>query len=89
MDEVLYKEVRNTVQDFIKDKKTLQEKLSENIRKREELWKIIKKWILQDKKKHCPRIIVNTFKEHFVNLANDLVKKRPDSTGKLGLPSVR
>ena len=40
-------------------------------------------------KKHCPRIIVNTFKEHFVNLANDLVKKRPDSTGKLGLPSVR
>ena len=50
MDEVLYKEVRNTVQDFIKDKKTLQERLSENIRKREELWKIIKKWILPDKK---------------------------------------
>ena len=88
MDEVPYKEVRNTVQAFIKDKKTLQEKLSENIRKRKELWKIIKKWILTGKKNY-PRIIINTFKEYFVNLANDLVKKRPDSTGKLGLLSVR
>ena len=40
-----YKEARNTVQALIKDRKRklLQEKLSENIGKLKELWKIIKK----------------------------------------------
>ena len=39
MDEILYKEARNTVQALIKDKKRklLQEKLSENIGKPKEL----------------------------------------------------
>ena len=29
-----------------------------------------------------------TFKKHSVNIANDLVKKLPDPTGKFGIPSV-
>ena len=47
-----YKEARNTVQALIKDKKRklLQEKLSENIGKPKELWKIIKKWVYQTKR---------------------------------------
>ena len=46
------KEARNTVQALIKDKKRklLQEKLSQNIGKPKELWKIIKKLRLPDKK---------------------------------------
>ena len=36
-----------------------------------------------------PWTIANTFKKHFVNLASDLVKKLPDTTGKFGIPSVR
>ena len=36
-----------------------------------------------------PWTIANTFKKYFVNLANDLVKKLPDLTGKFGIPSVR
>ena len=43
VDEIPYKEARNTVQALIKDKKRklLLEKLSENIGKPKELWKII------------------------------------------------
>ena len=43
VDEIPYKEARNTVQALIKDKKRklLQEKLSENKGKPKELWKII------------------------------------------------
>ena len=45
MDEILNKKARITVQALIKDKnrKLLQEKLSENKGKPKELWKIIKK----------------------------------------------
>ena len=52
MDEILYEEARNTLQALIKDKKSkfLQKKLLENIGKPEELWKIIKKLGLLDKK---------------------------------------
>ena len=105
VDKILYKEARNTVQALIKDKKRklLQEKLSENIGKPKELWKIIKKLGLPDKKAprtslclntkneltFSPRTIANTFKKHFANLASDLVKKLPDPTGKFGIPSVR
>ena len=93
MDEILYKEARNTVQALIKDKK----------RKSKEVWKIIKKLGLPNKKApttsiclntkkeltFSPRTIANTFKKHFANLASDLVKKLPDPTGKFGIPSVR
>ena len=100
-----YKEARNTVQALIKDRKRklLQEKLSENIGKLKELWKIIKKQGLPNRKvpttsmslnmkkelTFSPRTIANTFKKHFANLASDLVKKLPDPTGKFGIPSVR
>ena len=51
VDKIPYKEARNTVQALIKDKKRklLQEKLSENIGKPKELWKIIKKLGLPEK----------------------------------------
>ena len=80
MDKILYKEARNTVQALIKDKKRklLQEKLSENKGKPKELWKIIKKMSLPDKKApitsiflntkneftFSPKTIANTFKKH-------------------------
>ena len=52
VDEILYKEARNTVQAIIKDKKRklLQEKLSENIRKPKELRRITKNWFYQAKR---------------------------------------
>ena len=54
VDKIPYKEARNTVQALIKDKKRklLQEKLSENIGKPKELWKIIKKLGLPEKGSH-------------------------------------
>ena len=81
----------------------MQEKLSENIGKPKELWKITKKLGLPEKKApttsiclnmkneltFSPRTIANTFKKHFANLASDLVKKLPDATEKFGMPSVR
>ena len=36
-----------------------------------------------------PRIIANTFKKHFANLASDLVKKLLGPTAKFGIPSMR
>ena len=105
VDEILYKEARNNVQALIKDRKRklLQEKLPENIGKPKELWKIIKKMSLPDKKvpitsiflntknefTFFPKTIANTFKKHFANLASDLVKKLPNPTGKFGIPSMR
>ena len=93
MDEILYKEARNTVQALIKDKK----------RKSKELWKIIKKLSLANKKVPTTSICLNTkkeltfspwtiaytFKKDFVNLASDLVKKLLDPARKFGIPSVR
>ena len=95
--EILCKEVRNTVQALVKDKKRklLQDKLSENIGKQKDLRKIIKKielCICLNTKKELtfsPRTIANTFKKRFADLASDLVKKLPDPTRKSGIPSVR
>ena len=52
MDEVLYKEAKNTVQALIKDKKRelLKKKLPENIGKSKELWKMLKNWAYQIKR---------------------------------------
>ena len=47
LEEILYKEARNTVEALIKGKK---EELSENIGKSKELWKIIKNWVYQIKR---------------------------------------
>ena len=72
----------------------MQDKLFENIGKPKKLWKILKKLGLPDKKtpaiRVCvntkkeitftPRRIANTFKEHFTNVASDLVNKLPDPT---------
>ena len=104
VDEILYKEARNTVQALIRDKKRklLQEKLCKNIGKPKELWPIIKNLGLRDKKAPTTSICLNTkkeltfssstiannFKNHFTNLASDRVKKLPDATEKLGITSV-
>ena len=101
MDEILYKEARNTVQALIKDKKRklLQEELSQNIGKSKEVWKIIKKLGLPNKKvptisiclntkkelTFSPWTIAYTFKKDFVNLASDLVKKLLDPARKFGI----
>ena len=92
------------MQALIKDKKRklLQEKLSENIEKPKELWKIIKIGLTRQKAPttsiclnmkneltFSPRTIANTFNKHFANLASDLVRKLPHPTGKFGIPSVR
>ena len=96
MDEILYKEPGNTFQDLNKDKKRqlFQEKLSEDIEKPKELWKIIKNWVhkkapttsiyISTKREmiFSPWTIRNTFKKYFTNLTSDLVKKLPDPTGK-------
>ena len=52
MDEILYKEAKNTVQALIKDKKRelLKKKLPENIGKSKELWKMLKNWAYQIKR---------------------------------------
>ena len=50
VEEILYKEARNAVQALIKDKKLLQDKLSENIINPKELWKIIEKLVYQIKR---------------------------------------
>ena len=52
VDEILFEEARNTVQALIKDKKRklLLGKLPENIGKPRELWKIIRKLSLREKK---------------------------------------
>ena len=54
LNKILYKKARNTVQALIKDKKRklLQEKLSENIEKPKELWKIIKIGFTRQKSSH-------------------------------------
>ena len=77
--------------------------LSENIKKPEELYKIITKLGLPDKKAlttsicfntkkeltYSPRATANTFKKFFPKFASDLVKKLSYPTGKFGVPSVR
>ena len=52
VDEILYKEAKNTVQALIKDKKRelLKKKLPENIGKSKELWKMLKNWAYQIKR---------------------------------------
>ena len=49
MDKILNKEARNTMEALIRHKirKLLQEKLSKNIGKPKELWKIKKPWVYQ------------------------------------------
>ena len=81
----------------------MREKLSENTEKPNELWKIMKinrltkqkgyynKHMAQYKKEliFSPRTIAKTFQKQFANLASNIVKKLPDSTGKFGIPSVQ
>ena len=62
VDKLLCKEARNILQVLFKDerRKTMHEKLSENIGKPKELWKIIKKLGLPDKNAPTTSVCLNT-----------------------------
>ena len=98
MDKLLCKEARNILQVLFKDerRKIMQEKLSENIGKPKELWKIIKKIGFTRKKcsnnkrmsQYAFDILFQDNYKHFANLASDSVKKPPEPIGKFRIPSV-
>ena len=94
IDELIYKEAKNTVQRLIKEKKKkfFSKKLEENIGKPKELWKNLKKLGLPKTKtpptniclkendglSFCSLSIANNFKGFFSNLAQNLIEKLPN-----------
>ena len=94
IDELIYKEAKNTVQRLIKEKKKkfFSKKLEENIGEPKELWKNLKKLGLPKTKtdptniclkendglSFCSLSIANNFKGFFSNLAQNLIEKLPN-----------
>ena len=105
IDELTYKEAKNTVQRLIKEKKKkfFSKKLEENIGEPKELWKNLKKLGLpktktdptniclkeNDSLSFCSLSIANNFKEFFSNLARNLIEKLPTGPNKFDINSVR
>ena len=105
IDELIYKEAKNTVQHLIKEKKKkfFSKKLEENIGEPKELWKNLKKLVLpktktdpmsiclkeNDSLSFCSLSIANNFKELFSNLARNLIGKLPTAPNKFDINSVR
>ena len=105
IDELIYKEAKNTVQRLIKEKKKkcFSKKLEENIGEPKELWKNLKKLGLPKTKtpsaniclkendglSFCSLSITKNFKEFFSNLAQNLIEKLPTGPSKFGINSVR
>ena len=105
IDEEIYKEVRNTVQNLIRKKKKgyFEEKLKENPANPKKLWKTLKQLGLPEKRLPCtdvclkveedlkfdPFTISELFKKLYSNLANDLVHKLPAASKKFDIESVR
>ena len=93
VDEEIYKEARNTVQNLIRKKKKayFEEKLKENTANPKKLWKTLKQLGLPEKRLPCtdvclkveedlkfdPFTISELFKKFYSNLANDLVCRLP------------
>ena len=104
VDEEIYKEARNVVQNLIRRKKKayFENKLKENIKKPKKLWKTLKQLGLPDKRSPSTNICLETengltfdpytisemFKKLFSNLANDLVQKLSTAPNKFGNKSV-
>ena len=105
IDELIYKEAKNTVQRLIKEKKKkiFSKKLEENIGEPKELWKNLKKLGVPKPKtpssniclkendglSFCSLSIANNFKEFFSNLAQNLIEKLPTGPNKFDINSVR
>ena len=105
IDELMYKEAKNTVQRLIKEKKKkfFSKKLEENIGDPKELWKNLKKLGLPKTKtpssniclkgndglSFCSLSIANNFKNFFSNLAQNLIEKLPTGPNRFHINSVR
>ena len=104
VDEEIYKEARNVVQNLIRRKKKayFENKLKENTKNPKKLWKTLKQLGLPDKRSPSTNIcleaengltfdlytISEMFKKLFSNLANDLVQKLPAAANKFGNKSA-
>ena len=101
IDELIYKEAKNTVQRLIKEKKKkfFSKKLEENTDEPKELKKLglpktktppsnicLKE---NDGLSFCSLSIANNFKEFFSNLARNLIEKLPTGPNKFDINSVR
>ena len=105
IDELIYKEAKNTVQRLIKEKKKkfFSKKLEENIGEPKKLWKNLKKLGLPKTKtpssniclkendglSFCSLSIANNVKEYISNLAQNLIEKLPTGPNKFDITSVR
>ena len=105
VDEEIYKEVRNTVQNLIRKKKKayFQEKLKENRANPKKLWKILKQLGLPEKRlpgtdvclkaeeelKFDPFTISELFKKFYSNLGNNLVQKLPVAARKFDIEAAK
>ena len=104
VDEEIYKEARNVVQNLIRRKKKayFENKLKENTKNPKKLWKTLKQLGLPDKRSPStnicleaengltfdPYTISDVFKKIFSDLANDLVQKLLAAANKFGNKSV-
>ena len=105
VDEEIYKEVRNTVQNFIRKKKKayFEEKIKENMANPKKLWKTLKQLDMPEKRLPCtdvclkveeslkfdPFAISKLFKKLYSNLVNDLVRKLPAASKKIDMEAVK
>ena len=105
VDEEIYKEARNTVQNLIRKKKKayFEEKLKGNTANSKKLWKTLKQLGLPEKKLPCtdvclkvkedlkfdPFTICELFKKFYYNLANDLVHELPAVSKKIDIEAVK
>ena len=104
VDEEIYKEARNVVQNLIRRKKKayFENKLKENTKNPKKLWKTLKQLGLPDKRSPSTNICLETengltfdpytisemFKKLFSKLANELVQKLPAVANKFDNKSV-
>ena len=104
VDEDLYKEARNAVQNLIRKKKKayFEEKLKANTANPKKLWETLKELGLQNNRSPSSNIclkkkdgltfdsfaISGVFQKFYSNLANNLVNKLPAAVNKFGLHSV-
>ena len=105
IDELIYKEAKNTIQRLIKEKnkKFFLKKLEENIGEPKELWKNLKNLGLPKTKtpptnicleendglSFCSLSIANNFKKFFSNLAQNLIERLSTGPNKFDINSVR
>jgi len=103
-DHISYKKARNKIQSIIKNKKRnfIEQKLTENVGKPKELWKILRAIGAPSKNKSNSNICLEKdknisfdsktnceiFKNFFGNLAKELLNKLPTPTNRFGTDSI-